>query len=371
MNSCRSVLMAVLIVTWISPAYAERPLVGSVSASPYMTASTQAFLSLSDKAVLEAEALRLANAWNSSRNTAQSESFLQVIHPGDRDNGKAFVNAMPRALIAGNATIRVTNVKSIDGRRQLITVERVWGGSRPGKSTWRLEASEYEGRLYLRIPGGDLSLPKGIKPVVSEVNPGSPVEPVATDAPTHSEALKVPFDLRLGEPVLPYNDGKVYESGVDVKPIVAPLPKIPLRVSISGTHGVARFGEWLRVCEEASSEASCYLEALLYDQKNKSRFLLIRARAHESGKIAAQFFTPTEIALRAGLTIKVANHSNEGIAFEICRREHCEANYVLDQRGFSRSDAGLSLLVAYQAEKNKSTQFVVSFVDFFRAIETP
>ena len=370
MSSFRVALVAAVLAAGLSSAYAQ-------SSAP------------ADKAALEADALRLATAWNNARNAAQAESLLQVIHPADRDNGRAFVDAMPRASTAGNATIRVKDIKSINGQRQLITVERSWGGARPGKSNWRLEASDHQGKLYLRIPGGDLSLPKGIKPVVSAIGASQAAAPLVANAPTKPDtstkpdtpanvgtptnpvASKVTSDLKLAEPALPYNDGKVYESDVDVKPIVGPLPKIPYRVSISGTLGAVRFGEWLRICEETPSGAGCYLEALLYDQENKSRFLLMRARAHDSGKIAAQFFTPTEIALRPGLTIAAGNNSKERIAFEICRREHCEVNYVLDQRDFSRSEEGLRLHVGYEAEKNKPTQFAVPFVDFFRAIETP
>jgi invasion protein IalB len=301
---------------------------------------------------------------------------------------------LPRGTSPGNATIRVRDVSKIDNQRIQIRVERAWGGSRPGKSTWRLQASYYQGTLYLRIPGGDLAMPKGVKPVVS------PIPTTATTEVLVAPKTQKPVtpELKVAEPALPYNDGKIYESGAQVKTITPPLPKIPETISMTGPAGASRFGDWLRLCEKTAKGSECFLEALLYAPGDKKKFLLIRARPHATGKIAMQFIAPNEIALRPGLRLTVADKPAQQLSFEICRREHCEINFVLDQQQFSPSVDGMKMAAVYEtfagakqqmpkAAQTTETarnpqapqanpaavpaQFAVSFLDFFRAIETP
>lgn len=101
---------------------------------------------------------KLVADWNELRNQASHEALPRLFHPDDRAAAEAYYANHQPAIVR----IRVLGIQPGTDDRVNIRVERSWGGNRPGRVVNTLQASEFSGQWFLRMPGGALQLPQNL-----------------------------------------------------------------------------------------------------------------------------------------------------------------------------------------------------------------
>ena len=305
----------------------------------------------------------LVNQWNRGRNAADVEKLAQLFHPDERDLAREYY----RNEKEGATTVKIVSIHAVVGKRFVITLDRSWGGSRPGKSRWTLEASEVNGKWVLRLPGGSL---KASPQLIAQVR--------SRQDATKSLAIAEPTDLVTSQPL--FSEPAVVR---EIKPPAPPPTEKPAALQTPDSRqkvtvrdpgkrpGVTRFDDWSRVCQKNSMGVTvCYVETLLLNPGNREMVILWRLAFSEQTGLFSLLRSPAGVMLSAGLTLHLNPQVPSVFPYDTCYDKVCEVSFVIGQDLLKTILERPSILAKFVIWGGESVQFEIPMKGFAAAVNS-
>jgi invasion protein IalB len=314
----------------------------------------------------------LAIQWNRGRNEANVEKLAQLFHPDERDLAREYY----RDEKEGATTVKIVSIQAIAGKRFVITVDRSWTGSRPGKSRWTLEASEVNGQWFLRMPGGSLKAsPQLIAQARSRQEsarslPIAEPKDLVTSQPLFSESAVV-REIKPPPPPAPAKADAANRSEQSLADQKAD-PRQKLIVRDPGKRaGVTRFDDWSRVCQKNSVGVTvCYVETLLLNPENRETVFLWRLAFSEQRGLFSLLRSPAGVMLSAGLTLHLNPQAPSVFAYDTCYDKVCEVSFVIGQDLLKALVEQPSILAKFVIWGGENVAFEIPMKGFAAAVNS-
>jgi invasion protein IalB len=287
--------------------------------------------------------------------------LVELFHPNDRILAREYY----RGERPGASTVSVLKTEEIRRGQFRITLERTWGGARPGKIQWVLEAADLDGDLYLRIPGGSLRPDAAI---VAKAKAAGSDQLVVTQPSvlTASNQIAVPEEPTQSTPQKTIAIKTQTPAISEIKP--PPKKPVPPKKELPR---FSRFDQWSRICNpNDQQETVCHAEIVLSDLTSEDIFFAWKITDLGQGRFSSVLRTPSGVLLTAGLTLIPAAGSPLVVPYRRCFEDVCELALVIENDLLKALLARTSLPAQFINSQDETVKFEIPMRGFAKAIRS-